>query len=142
LAALYNQKLRTPDNGKNMFIFANLLAAVAMVLNAVLEFYFWVVIIAAVMSWFSPDPYNPIVNILRSLTEPVFYRLRKWLPFLYINRMDLSPIVLILFIKFIQVGVISSLAEYAARLKISGGLVHFNFEMYYTSHAVAWLVAA
>lgn len=105
-----------------MYILANLLSAVAMVLNAILEFYFWVVIISAVMSWFNPDPYNPIVRILRSLTEPVFYRLRKWLPFLYINGLDLSPVVVLLLIKFIQVGVISSLAEYAAVLKYNGGL--------------------
>ena len=105
-----------------MYILANLLAAVAMVLSAILEFYFWVVIIAAVLSWFHPDPYNPLVRILHSITEPVFYRLRKWLPFLYVNGLDLSPIVVLLLIKFIQVGVISSLAEYAARLKIAGGL--------------------
>ena len=105
-----------------MFILANLLSAVAMVLGAILEFYFWVVIIAAVLTWFSPDPYNPIVRILRSLTEPVFYRLRKWLPFLNISGLDLSPIVVLLLIKFIQVGVLSSLAEYAAVLKHGGGL--------------------
>lgn len=106
-----------------MYILANLLSALGQVLSAILEFYFWIVIISAVLSWFSPDPYNPIVRILRSITEPVFYRLRKWLPFLYVNGLDLSPIVVLLLIKFIQVGLISSLLEYAARLKFSGGLV-------------------
>ena len=105
-----------------MYVLANLLAAVAMVLSALLEFYFWVVIIAAVLPWCHPDPDNPLVRILHSITEPVFYRLRKWLPFLYVNGLDLSPIVVLLLIKFIQVGVISSLAEYAARLKITGAL--------------------
>ena len=103
-----------------MFILANLLLAIAVVLNAILEFYFWVVIISAVLSWFSPDPYNPVVRILRAITDPVFYRLRKWLPFLYINGLDLSPIVVLLLIKFIQVGILSSLSEYAVSLKMVG----------------------
>ena len=99
-----------------MFVFANLLDAVAQLLSAVLDFYFWVVIIAAVMSWFNPDPYNPIVRILRAITEPVFYRFRKWLPFLYVNGLDLSPVAVLLLIKFIQVAVVRSLMQYAMTL--------------------------
>ncbi len=99
-----------------MFVFANLLDAVGQLLWAILEFYFWVVIVSAVMSWFNPDPYNPIVRILRSLTEPVFYRFRKWLPFLYINGLDLSPVAVLLLIKFVQVAVVKSIIQYAASL--------------------------
>lgn len=99
-----------------MFVFTNLLDAVAQLLSAILDLYFWVVVIAAVMSWFSPDPYNPIVRILHALTEPVFYRVRKWLPFLYVNGVDLSPIAVLLVIKFIQVAVVRTLMQYAMTL--------------------------
>jgi YggT family protein len=49
-----------------------------------------------------PDPYNPIVRFLRSATEPVFYRVRKWLPFVFVGGVDLSPIVVLFAIFFLE----------------------------------------
>ena len=63
------------------------MSAIALVLGSLLSLYFWIVIIAAVLTWVRPDPYNPIVRTLRTLTEPVFYRVRKWLPFTYSSGM-------------------------------------------------------
>ena len=65
-----------------MFFVQNVILAVVDLLAIVLNLYFWVVIVAAVLSWVRPDPYNPVVRALRTLTEPVFYRVRKWLPFI------------------------------------------------------------
>jgi hypothetical protein len=45
-----------------MFIFENLLQAIAMLINTVLSLYFWIVIISALLSWVNPDPYNPIIR--------------------------------------------------------------------------------
>ena len=61
-----------PGEGAWGILFSNILGAVAMVLNILLDTYFWIVIIAAALTWIRPDPYNPIVRVLRSLTEPVF----------------------------------------------------------------------
>ena len=74
-----------------MFFVQNVILAVVDLLAIVLNLYFWVVIVAAVLSWVRPDPYNPVVRALRTLTEPVFYRVRKWLPFTYTNGIDFSP---------------------------------------------------
>lgn len=63
-----------------------------------------------------PDPYNPIVRTLRLLTEPVFYRVRKWLPFTYTSGLDFSPVVVLLAIELINRIVIASLAQYALAL--------------------------
>jgi len=76
--------------------------ALARVLDIVLSLYFWVIVIAALMSWVRPDPYNPVVRFLRALTDPVFYRVRRWLPFLTVGGFDLSPIVVILAVQFLQ----------------------------------------
>ena len=57
-----------------MFVLANALIAVAGFLNAACEFYKWIVIASAVITWVNPDPYNPIVRFLRSATEPVMDR--------------------------------------------------------------------
>ena len=82
-----------------MIVVANTMSAIALVLGSLLSLYFWIVIIAAVLTWVRPDPYNPIVRTLRALTEPVFYRVRKWLPFTYSSGMDFSPVVVLLAIE-------------------------------------------
>lgn len=94
----------------------NTLSAIALVLGSLLNIYFWIVIIAAVLTWVRPDPYNPIVRTLRLLTEPVFYRVRKWLPFTYTSGLDFSPVVVLLAIELINRIVIASLAQYALAL--------------------------
>lgn len=99
-----------------MIIIANTLSAIALVLGSLLNIYFWIVIIAAVLTWVRPDPYNPIVRTLRLLTEPVFYRVRKWLPFTYTSGLDFSPLVVLLAIELVNRIVIASLAQYALAL--------------------------
>lgn len=91
----------------------NLLFAIAQVISTVLTLYFWVVIISACLSWVNPDPYNPIVRFLRSMTEPVFYRIRRWLPFVVVGGFDLSPIVVLLVIQFLKTFVVTSLMQLA-----------------------------
>jgi YggT family protein len=85
-----------------MFIFTSFLGALVGIINILLTTYFWVVIISALLTWIRPDPYHPIVRFLRAITEPVFYRIRRWMPFVMVGGFDLSPIVVILFIQFVQ----------------------------------------
>ena len=99
-----------------MIVLANTLSAIALVLGSLLNIYFWIVVIAAVLTWVRPDPYNPIVRTLRLLTESVFYRVRKWLPFTYTSGLDFSPVVVLLAIELINRIVIASLAQYALAL--------------------------
>ena len=99
-----------------MIVLANTLSAIALVLGSLLNIYFWIVIISAVLTWVRPDPYNPIVRPLRLLTEPVFYRVRKWLPFTYTSGLDFSPVVVLLAIELFNRIVVASLAQYAIAL--------------------------
>lgn len=99
-----------------MIVVANTMSAIALVLGSLLSLYFWIVIIAAVLTWVRPDPYNPIVRTLRALTEPVFYRVRKWLPFTYSSGWDFSPVEVLLAIELFNRIVITSLAQYAMTL--------------------------
>ncbi len=78
-----------------MIVVVKLVQAVSTLLNL----YMWVVIVAALLSWVSPDPYNPLVRILRNLTEPVYSRIRRWLPFAVMGGFDLSPVVVIVAIQ-------------------------------------------
>jgi YggT family protein len=99
-----------------MFIAANFVSALATILNYVLEIYTWVIIIRALISWVNPDPYNPIVQFLYKITEPVLYPLRKLMR-TYSTGIDLSPLVAILIIMFLKQFLVSSLFELASRLR-------------------------
>src|SRR5436190_20408843 len=83
------------------FVLRQTIEALASMLNSLLELYFWIVFIAALLSWVNPDPRNPIVRFLYSVTEPVLYWMRRRLPFLIVGNLDLSPLILLLSIKYI-----------------------------------------
>lgn len=89
----------------------DLFYALAHVVDTVLTLYFWVIIISALLSWVNPDPYNPIVRTLRNLTEPVFRRIRRALPFLMVGGLDLSPLALLLGIRFLQIFLVRTLLK-------------------------------
>jgi YggT family protein len=91
-----------------MFIFGNILTGIAEVLDVVLSIYMWVIIIRALISWVNPDPYNPIVQILQKMTEPVLRPLRKLVPTYKIG-VDLSPLIAILIIIFLRAALIKTL---------------------------------
>lgn len=96
-----------------MFVFTNFLTAIASILDILLTLYMWVVIISALITWINPDPYNPIVRTLRSLTEPVFMWVRRNLPFVVVSGIDLSPLVVILGIQFLQMFLVNTLMQLA-----------------------------
>ena len=97
-----------------MFIASNLLNALATVLDIALTAYYWIIIIRAIVSWVNPDPWNPIVQFLDRATEPVLTPIRRWMGF----RMgiDLSPIIAILILTFLQFAVVQSLKDLALRM--------------------------
>ncbi len=86
--------------------------ALAKVIDTVLWLYMWIIIIRAVLSWVSPDPYNPIVRFIHNITEPVLYQLRRRLP-LSFGGIDLSPVIVILIIIFLQNFVVQSLLYFS-----------------------------
>lgn len=88
-----------------MMVLQTLLTAVAEILSMVITIYIWVVIIAALISWVRPDPYNPIVQILGRLTEPVYDFIRRYIPTV-ISGVDVAPIIVILGLKFIDLFVV------------------------------------
>jgi YggT family protein len=102
-----------------MFILANLVEALAAVINMLLTFYMWIVIARAVISWVNPDPYNPIVRFLYRVTEPVLYRLRRALP-LNAGGIDFSPILVFVVILFLQRFLVQSLYDLAQSMRFTG----------------------
>jgi len=99
-----------------VFVLGNLLAALAQVLNVVLHIYMWIIIIRALLSWVNPDPYNPIVQFLYNITEPVLHRVREMLPMSGMG-IDFSPIVVLLVIMFLQAFLVQSIGDLSMQLR-------------------------
>lgn len=97
-----------------MFVFTNFLDAIAGILDMALSFFMWLIIIRALISWVSPDPYNPIVRFLMSATDPVLRPVQRMLP--PMSGLDLSPLVVIFMIYFLQAFVVRTLHDIAARM--------------------------
>jgi len=94
--------------------------AIATTLNFLLTMYRWIVIGGVLLSWVNPDPYNPIVRFVRNVTEPLFYQVRRRLPFVVVSGIDLSPIVVLLAVEGIRTVLVGSLYELAFRLAALG----------------------
>jgi YggT family protein len=99
-----------------MFVLGNFIEALALVLSSVLTLYWWIMLIAVLLSWVNPDPRNPIVSFLRSATEPVLWQVRRWMPFVVVGNFDLSPLVVLLGIEVVRLVVVKSLYDIAFRM--------------------------
>ncbi len=99
-----------------MFMLANLLQATAQVIQIGLTLYMWIIIIRALISWVSPDPYNPVVRVLYRITEPVLQPVRRLIPTGGLG-IDLSPVIVIFVIIFLQSFLVRTLLQIAMNLK-------------------------
>ncbi len=97
-----------------MFVASNVLYGLATVMDWVLTLYMYVIIARALISWVNPDPWNPIVQFLNRATEPVLNPIRRRLG--YGMGLDVSPIVAILIIIFLQYALVHSLYDLATRI--------------------------
>src|SRR2546421_12980543 len=103
------------------FVLGRIVLAVATILDSLLSLYFWIVLIAALLSWVNPDPRNPIVRFLYGVTEPVLFQIRRRIPFVYASGIDLSPLLLMVAIYFVRTVVVGSLYELAQRITVEAG---------------------
>jgi YggT family protein len=100
-----------------MFVLSNLILAVAKIIDYGLVIYMWIIIIRALISWVSPNPYNPIVRFLYRVTEPVLWRVRRILPFGGGIGIDFSPLIVIFIIIFLRLFLVQTLAQLAQQLR-------------------------
>ncbi len=96
-------------------ILGTFIEAVAQILSMIINIYVWIVIIAALVSWVRPDPYNPIVQILYKLTEPLYVKIRSLIPTI-IGGIDLTPLIVVLVLQFINLFFIKLLFSLARSL--------------------------
>lgn len=98
-----------------MFVLANLLEAIARVVDIGLTFLLILVFARAVISWVQADPYNPIVQFLYTTTEPILRPIRRRLPAM--TSIDISPLVVLMMAIFLQQFLVRSLVQLANTLR-------------------------
>ena len=104
-----------------MYILGYTIIAFAKVLGIIINLYTIIVVIAALISWVNPDPYNPIVRILYGLTHPAFRLVRRFFPKALLRlRIDLSPLVVLLALVLIETLAVGNL------LSLGRGMVAGN----------------
>jgi len=97
-----------------MFVLSNLFIAVARLVDILLSIMYWLILIRALISWVSPDPYNPVVQFLYKTTEPILQPIRRILP---ATGIDISPILAFFAIIFLKSFLVSTLLDIGMRLK-------------------------
>lgn len=98
-----------------MFVFGNLIVALATILDYILTIANWLIIIRALLSWVNPDPYNVIVQFICKVTEPFLAPFRRLVP-AYSIGIDLSPIFALLAIWFLKLFLVRTLFGIAMRM--------------------------
>jgi YggT family protein len=98
-----------------MFAIGNFVYALATILDYILVAANWLIIIRALISWVNPDPYNPIVQFLYKVTEPLLAPFRKLVPS-YAIGLDISPIFALIFVWFLRLFIVRTLLGIAMRL--------------------------
>ncbi len=73
----------------------------AKILSVALNIYFWVIFARALLSWFRPNPYNPVIRLVYRLVDPVTYRIARILP-TRIGMVELAPFILMVAVIILQ----------------------------------------
>ncbi len=97
-----------------MFVLGNLLSALAQLLRMVFQIYTLILIVRVLITWVNPDPFNPVVQFLARVTDPVLEPLRRVIP--SIGPFDLSPLVALLLLQALQHFLIRTLWDLSVRL--------------------------
>jgi YggT family protein len=93
-----------------------LLGGVVEAVGILLTMLQWLIIAAALVTWVSPDPRNPVVQFLFRSTEWILRPCRKILPPRWTGGIDFSPILAILLIVVVKQLVIGLLLGAPVRL--------------------------
>ena len=108
-----------------MVLLANILLALAKLVelaSGFLTIYKYILLASVVISWVNADPYNPLVNFINRVTDPILRRIRRYTP--DTGMLDISPLVAFAAIYVLQIVVFDTAYQYlisaGMSLKIGG----------------------
>jgi YggT family protein len=94
-----------------MIILAQLFSSLALLFSMIFKILYFLLVARIIVSWFSVDPYNSLVNALVQITDPILAPLRR-IP-LQAGMVDFTPILAFLILAFLDnfiVGILTRLA--------------------------------
>ena len=94
---------------------SNFILAIARVLNFIVSAYTIVILFRVILSWIQIPSLYPVTVIVYKLTEPLLKPIRKYVPPHKMGGLDISPMILLIALMFINNFVIRSLLQYAMR---------------------------
>src|SRR3990167_5657755 len=97
-----------------MFVLGNFMISLAKMVDILLTLLYWLILIRALISWVSPDPFNPIFSFLYRATEPILAPVRRFLP---ITAVDISPIIAFLLIIYLKSFLVSTLIDIGYKIR-------------------------
>ena len=98
-----------------MSALAEIIIGIGGIVHSLLTIYIWVIIIAALLSWVRPDPYNPVVQFLTRITEPAYRLVRRMMPTTF-NGIDFTPLIIIIALQVIDVILVTLLNTLATSI--------------------------
>lgn len=97
-----------------MFMLAELVKALALLMSLVFNILYIILVVRIIISWVGADPYNEIVRVVCSVTDPILAPFRR-LP-LQMGAIDFSPVLAFLVLSVLQSFVTRLLYQLAARI--------------------------
>lgn len=86
--------------GGGLDVQALIFISLAELVDLAFKVFIYGIVIQAILSWVNPGAYNPAVNLLHSLTEPVLRPARRVIP--PMGGVDLSPLAVILILEVLR----------------------------------------
>ncbi len=87
-----------------------ILGAIGIILHNLIFIYSWVIIVAALITFVQPNPYNPIVQTLNRITLPAYRVVKRFIPTIF-GGVDLAPLIIVIALQFIDLAFIVPLAN-------------------------------
>ena len=85
-----------------MSLIIDIIQGLGGIVLSLVNIYIWIIIIAALLSFVNPDPYNPIVQFLYRITEPAYKLVRKYIKTNF-GGLDLAPLIIIIVLQVVIV---------------------------------------
>lgn len=98
-------------------LLGNLLLAVGGILSILIKAFNFLIIARVIISWVNADPFNPLVRIITSSTDPLLNPIKRRMPRMA-GPIDFSPLILILVLFFLDQFLVASLLDYGQRIKL------------------------
>ncbi len=90
----------------------DILVGIGSIVISLINVYIWIIIIAALLSFVNPDPFNPIVQFLYRITNPAYDFVRRFMRTDF-NGLDFAPLIVIIALQVVIV-ILQSLLNHLA----------------------------